>query len=116
MEVLLFAFGVSTLLAIGAASLNDGVRHRAVGALAGAAFGVFGLAGLLGALLLIVVPAYRRATARREGGWPWRPYPVAGSIRSRGDDHRTQLHAHAPPRGSMQQREEADRDRPEEEP
>ena len=65
MEVLLFAFGASMLLALGAGRLSDGMRHRAVGAIAGAAFGVFGVAGLLGALLLIVVPAYRRATARR---------------------------------------------------
>ena len=66
MEVLLVAFGASMLLALGAARLSDGMRHRAVGAIAGAAFGVFGLAGLLGALLLIVVPAYRRATYREE--------------------------------------------------
>lgn len=66
MEVLLVAFGASMLLALGAARLSDGMRHRAVGAIAGAAFGVFGLAGLLGALLLIVVPAYRRATYRRD--------------------------------------------------
>ncbi len=66
MEVLVVAFGASMLLAFGAARLSDGMRHRAVGAIAGAAFGVFGLAGLLGALLLIVVPAYRRATYRRD--------------------------------------------------
>ena len=66
MEVLLVAFGASMLLVLGAARLSDGMRHRAVGAIAGAAFGVFGVAGLLGALLLIVVPAYRRATYREE--------------------------------------------------
>jgi len=93
-EVLLIAFGASMLLAFGAGKLSDGMRHRAVGAIAGAAFGVFGVAGLFGALLLIVVPAYRRATYRRdrEGA----PTALA--------------------RGSMRTRERGRPDRPEEEP
>ena len=85
MEVLLFALGLSMLMAIGGAMLSDGARHRAVAALAGAAFGVFGVAGLLGALLLIVVPAYRRAMARRAGHDPWRSDPLPRASRAKAD-------------------------------
>lgn len=66
MEILVVALGLSALFAVGGAALGDGARHRLVGAIAGAAFAVFGVAGLAGTLLLIALPAYRRATLRRE--------------------------------------------------
>ncbi len=68
---LLLLFAVIAVL-LGAAMVRDTLRHRVAGAVVGATFGVFGLAGLLGALFFLVLPAYRRAQARREGGEPWR--------------------------------------------
>ena len=48
--------------------LRGSLGHRLIGAVVGATFAIFGLAGLLGAVFFLVLPAYRRAQAAREGG------------------------------------------------
>jgi hypothetical protein len=71
-ELLVLLLGIVAVVGIGAAMVRDALRHRVAAAVVGATFGVFGLAGLLGALFFLVLPAYRRAQARRGDDEPWR--------------------------------------------